>query len=470
MTIQRLRAAIRPDQLARSGLRGPLGAVFTGPWVDRPTLWGVAEVYLPLSRLWAAALAADGAAAAVSDFIAAVPLPEDVGPANRRHIAGILRRIERSYAAWAAADAEWREAFFGRARRTSLALAQIERRRIRAAQALAMQRFRLVWLYLRYTVPAVKFDVATPAETDALYGGVLDRPWSLFAPPKTMPIVTESRRMTTETGVDYWLRFPSPSPRIGGEAWARVHEQEGMGDAPTFIFGNGIGVEFDQIDYSIDDIVALTREGIRVIEVEAPWHGRRRKPGHYSGEPFLARAPVGAIDLLSAQAQEFAVLIDWARGCGSRHVGIGGASMGALSSLMVASHGGHWPDRCRPDLVALITFTHKLSRLPFDSALARRTGLTEALTEAGWTPERLARFRDLTDPGDALSVPGGSIVAVLGAEDEVTPIAGVREQVEAWGVPAENLYLHKGGHFSTPMGIVRDRGPLERIVALLSGT
>jgi len=81
----------------------------------------------------------------------------------------------------------------------------------------------------------------------------------------------------------------------------------------------------------------------------------------------------------------------------------------------------------------------------------------------------LARLEGLTDPGDVLSVPGDRIVAVLGAEDEVTPIAGVREQVEAWGVPPENLFLHKGGHFSTPMGIVRDRGPLERIVALLTG-
>ncbi len=469
ITIQRLRAALRPDALARRGLRGPLGAVFTGPWVDRPTLWGIAEIYLPLSRLWAAALAADGADDAVEAFIAGVPLPEDVGPANRRHIASILRSAERARVRAAAADDDWRRAFFGRDRRSPPVLAEIEQRRIRAAQALLMQRFRFVWLYLRYTVPAVRFEVATPAETEAAYGAALARPWEPFAPPETMPVVTESRRMATDVGHDYWLRFPSPSARIGGDAWARVHEREGMGDAPTFIFGNGIGVEFDQLDYSLDDVAALTREGIRVIEVEAPWHGRRRAPGYFSGEPFLARAPVGAIDLLTAQAQEFAVLIDWARGRGSRRVGIGGASMGALSSLMVATHSGHWPDRMRPDMAALITFTHQLSRLPFDSALARRTGLTDALTGAGWTPDKLARFKGLTDPGDQLAIPGDQIVAVLGAEDEVTPAAGVREQVEAWGVPAANVFLHKGGHFSTPMGIVRDRGPLERIEALLTG-
>lgn len=466
-TIERLRAALRPDRLARTGLRGPLGAMFTGPWLDRPTLWGIAEVYLPLSRLWAAALSADGSDDAVDAFVATVPLPREIGAANRRHIARVLQRVERARERAVAADDEWRRAFFGRDRRTPPVLAGVERRRIRAAQTLMMQRFRFVWLYLRYAVPAVRFEVTPPAEVDAVYGAALAKPWTPFVPPKAMPVVTESRRMTTDIGVDYWLRFPSPSPRIEGDVWARVHEREGTGDAPTFIFGNGIGVEFDQLDYGIDDFVALARSGVRVIEVEAPWHGRRRPPRYYSGEPFLARAPLGAIDLLTAQAQEFAVLIDWARGRGSRRVGIGGASMGALSSLMVAAHGGHWPAKLRPDMVSLITFTHRLSRLPFDSALARRTGLTEALVGAGWTPEELARFRGLTDPGERLAIPGDRLIAVLGALDEVTPITGVREQVEAWGVPEANTFLHRGGHFSTPMGIVRDRGPLERIEALL---
>ncbi len=54
-------------------------------------------------------------------------------------------------------------------------------------------------------------------------------------------------------------------------------------------------------------------EGIRVIRPEGPWHGRRRLPGTYGGEPVLARGPGGLLDYFHAHVIELGRLVAWAR-------------------------------------------------------------------------------------------------------------------------------------------------------------
>ncbi len=211
----------------------------------------------------------------------------------------------------------------------------------------------------------------------------------------------------------------------------------------------------------------MCRRGIRVIEIESPWHGRRTAPGAYSGEPFFARAPLGSIDLLTAQAREIAVVIDWCRRQGPGKVGIGGASLGALAAQLVATQARHWPKRLRPDMLGLITFCDRVHALPFESALARKIGLSKAMGEAGWTLEKCAAFREFTDPIGKPVVAPENIVAVLGTEDEITPYEAGRAQIERWGLPAENVFVRKSGHFSTPLGLMRDGASLDRIATIL---
>lgn len=454
----------RPDKLLQLGLTSPLGAVAASPLIDRPTLWGVVGLYLPLSRLWAAAYAARGSARAFADQ---VPLASP-GPGLRGHIEKTLDAFERARVKTDQADEQWRQAFFGSPARSKPDLVRAENRRLDRAQSFILQRLRFGFILMRHDVPPVRFDLASEADVEAAYGGMQDSPHESFLPPSRMPEVTTSRRIPSAAGEDYWLRFATPSQRIGGTAWARVHEPLDVEDPPTFIFGNGIGIEFDQLRYTMEDIVDLCRQGIRVVEIEAPWHGRRIASGFYSGEPFLARAPIGAMDLFSAQVREIAVIVNWCRETSAGRVGVGGASMGALAAQLAGTHSRHWPERLRPDVLGLITFCDRVHELPFRSALAHKTGLSRALAEAGWTLEACHKWSGLTDAVDDPAVSPDRIVAVLGTEDDITPFEIGKAQVERWGVPERNLFIRRQGHFSVPIGLMRDNSPLRRIADLLN--
>src|SRR5690606_19722306 len=130
---------------------------------------------------------------------------------------------------------------------------------------------------LRTTVPPIKFDVPTPAEVAAIYETKLAEPGRAFELPARLPPVTVSHAIRSPHGRTYWIRFPSPSKRIGGMTWARVSEPFESVSAPSLVFGSGVCVDVDQWRVSPEPILALVRAGIRVIVLEAPWHGRRVK-------------------------------------------------------------------------------------------------------------------------------------------------------------------------------------------------
>ena len=141
--------------------------------------------------------------------------------------------------------------------------------------------------------------------------------------------------------------------------------------------------------------------------------------------------------------------------------------MGALAAQLAGTHSRNWPNRLRPDVLGLITFCDRVHELPFKSALAHKTGLRNAIQNAGWTPKSCERWRGLTDAIEDPAVKPENIVAVLGTEDEITPFEIGKRQVERWGVPDPNLFIRRQGHFSVPVGLVRDNRPIRRIAELL---
>src|SRR5262249_49976283 len=140
---------------------------------------------------------------------------------------------------------------------------------------------------------------------------------------------------------------------------------------------------------------ALGRGDVCVIEIESPFHGRRRRPGCYGGEPFLGTSPLGPIDLFSTEAQDMAVLVDWCRQTSTGKVVLAGASMGSLAATLAASHCAHWPRSMRPDGFLLLTTVDDVGKLEQASALTTGIGLTTALAAAGWTDQALARWHPL---------------------------------------------------------------------------
>jgi len=446
-------------------LRGPLGWGIAELAIDRPVLWSMLQLWLPLSRLWAAALAAKGDPAA---FLAAVPI--DAKPTQR--LARKLEAFESHRRDYETAAEVWEEAFFAPNLKPPATLFRIEARRASRARWLTLQRLRFLDIRFGRPVPPVRFETASAAEVETAYGGYRAEPWRVYQPPDAVPNIEVSRRVSTSYGEDYWLRFRSPAARMGDAgpsriAWARVHEPRGVVNPPTFIFGNGICVEFDHTGRATADVQVLYKYGVRVIELESAWHGRRRLPGSYGGEPFMARAPLGPIDLFSAQAQELAVLIHWCRQQTKAPVAIGGASLGALAALLAASHSPHWPQSMRPDAVALLTVSDQIDSLIAESALSAGIGMAEALERAGWTAKDLMLWQGLTQVPNGPPLPPEIIVAVLGARDTILPFASGRSLVERWRLPAENTFIGGAGHFSTPLGLAMDRRPLKRLARIL---
>src|SRR5512132_734321 len=115
--------------VSRTGFERLVGSAAGGlllrPWFDDAALRLLTQWYFPLSRGWAAALAAEGS---VERFLRELPC----GRFSRRLLPSILSRVETRRAVLAAIDSKWEEAFFG----SGPARAEIEALQRHAASAL----------------------------------------------------------------------------------------------------------------------------------------------------------------------------------------------------------------------------------------------------------------------------------------------------------------------------------------------
>ncbi|HEX2117297.1 MAG TPA: hypothetical protein VHM01_23065 [Alphaproteobacteria bacterium] len=248
-----------------------------------------------------------------------------------------------------------------------------------------------------------------------------------------------------------------------------MREPRGTANPHTLIVANGICVESDFDAALPERAAALGRRDIRVLEIEAPWHGRRRKAGSYAGEPLLATAPLGPVDLFSTAAQDLGVLVDWCRQTSSGKVVLTGASMGSLGVMLAASHCGHWPRSMRPDAVVLLTATDDVARLEQASALTSGIELNAALAAAGWTEEALARWHPLVAAAPTAPLPPEAILMVLGRRDAVLPFTSGTRLAERWRLPAYGIFIAEGGHFSSQGAALLDRRLAARLGTLLGG-
>ena len=444
-------------ELTIACLRSPLGGLFARPWFDRAALAVLAGWFFPLSRLWAAAQAAEGS---VERYCAEVSMSP--APRLKRALESRLSRFERVRAQALESERAWEDAFFGPAAPSPAALREAERTRLFDRHAYNALRGTFAPFAARGRASPFRWRIPEPAAVEAVYGGFLGEPARAFAAPDPMPPVRASHVFPAAPGRrDYWLRFASPSARMDDEAVARVYEPVGAADPPTLIFGHGIGVEFDHWRGVVDEIGGLVGAGMRVVRPEAPWHGRRALPGRYGGEQFVATAPSGALDHFTAAAREWAVLIDWCRRTGRGPVAVGGSSLGAMTAQIVSDRAGGWPQRLRPDAMLLVTHCGRIEDA-MQGALARAWGVAGATAAHGWTSEGALRFAPLLDPAEETAVAPENIVSVLGAHDRVTPCEGARALLDCRGVPRGNRFVWPRGHFSVPLAMLRDRAPLMR--------
>lgn len=440
----------RPGPLPRHGryglLHGVPGDLILRPWFDVVALHAVARWYLPLSRAWAEAQAPDARG-------------DGLSPAFRR-------RVAAGRAAYDAAEAAWRGTIFGAGEAAIDALVAATQARQAAAQRHMATRFYGVPGHLRQRFPATRWEVPPPAAVEAAQGARLAGTAAAFPAPEG-GVVERSRAVPGPFGREYWLRFRAPV--LGDTAWAHVYEPTEVTDPPSLIFLHGIGMETEFWQDLEDNVSALAGQGLRVIRPEGPWHGRRRPEGWYGGEPAIGRAPLGLMELFNAWAAEVAVLSAWARDHGSPGVGLGGVSLGSLTSQMIAMASAHWPAAQRLDALLLVATTGDMMTLAESGSLSRALGLWPAMAAAGWTHADLARWRPLLEPLEAPGLPPERVFMLLGAADDLTPYAGGLDLARRWAVPSENLFRRRQGHFSVSLGLARDAAPLERLRRVLLG-
>ena len=442
-------------------LAGPAGWLLARPWFDRVTTGALRHLFFPLSRLWAAADAARGS---TERFFDAVPMPARLDDAD--HLRGVLAEFEAARLTAESVDAEWQRAFFGPADPGADRLLAVERARRHARHRFNAQRRGFLFLARRQFAP-VKVDFATPEAAAAIYGAALNDLAPFTAPPATMPEITVSRMIPVGAINQYWLRFASPSARLGDTAWARVYEPAGVTDPATVIFGHGVCVEYDHYDGMLDEAANIAARGIRVIRPEAPFHGRRCPAGYFGGERLIGSFPLGSLDAFLGSLREWSVLADFVRRTSNGPLAMGGSSLGALTAQFVADRARDWPEHLRPQALLLVTHCARFAATAFEGDLSTMFGRVEQLRAIGWTPELCDDYLGLLDPKRGPVVPGDRIVSVLGRHDRITPFAGGLPLHAAWGLPPENAFVWNRGHFTVPMTMLRDAAPLDRFAGIL---
>ncbi|MCG8349932.1 MAG: alpha/beta hydrolase family protein [Chloroflexales bacterium] len=308
-------------------------------------------------------------------------------------------------------------------------------------------------------VSAVRFETPTPENLWQQWGDAVAHPARLYAAPAAPPAIEVSAAVAGPTGREYLIRFTSPAPFLGDTVYARVIEPEAASDAlPTLIYGSGLGMPYDLIPYWPEENYLarpLAKYGCRTILIESPWHGRRTPRGYYTGEKYLATAPVGLFQLYAAQAQETAVLIQWAREIGASAVGVGGISLGGIVAQHVASRCQDWPSVMQPDMVFLGASSNMIDKVATSGEMAEILGLDRALAAAGWTSAQLGRLRPVLDPLPSLGMSPDRVYGVFGTEDTYVPFAYAQTMLSGWGVPESNIMTWDVGHMGVLLKLFR---------------
>ena len=441
-------------------LRSPLSSLFLRPAFDRAAVPALARLYFPLSRAWAAGLAAEGDA---DHLIAQLPSLELNPRAARRALGRLAPRAE----AYGEAANRWEEGLFGGAMAGTAGLAALEQSRARAASSLMTGRLAFLSPHLRTPFDPVSWSVAGRDEVMARHGHRLTGPTARFPMEDVPPPFEESRSIEGEGFSTSWLRAPSTVGDSADTLWARIDRPLGRGPHPVLIFTHGIAMETEfwhELGGPAQDLAAA---GLVVVRPEGPFHGRRRPRGQYGGEPAWGRGPLGLLDYFEAHVRELGILIAWARDTFGGPVAVGGVSLGALTVQLVVTAASHWPARTRPDAAFLVTTSDSIMTMVQDGSLPAALGVRAKIAESGWTDESLDELSPLLDPVDLPAVPAHRIVMVLGRRDSLTPYPQGERLARRWGVSGENLFLRDLGHFTASLSLYRDSGPFDRLRAVL---
>ena len=283
----------------------------------------------------------------------------------------------------------WDEAFWGeKSVLDQNILVELEEKRRELSEMCRKPTSSLGFLAKKEFTPVVNFEIPSPEDVISCWSEEIENPEKIYGLPEEAPQIKESARVEGPAGPEYLIKFASPSSLMDDTVYARIYEPNGsMKDPPSFVFASGLGMMNDSIKYWPEEEYIgryLASRGFRVVLIESPWHGRREKKGHYSGEPYVGTAPVGLFSLYSAQTQETGSIIEWLRSRGTSAVGVGGVSLGGIvSEHIVGRCGGNYPRSARPDMALLVATSNKIKDVVLRSEISKSLGLDKSIQLAG---------------------------------------------------------------------------------------
>ncbi len=412
-----------------------------------------------IGRLSAAASMCIGKDA--SAFLEELGVTDRISAKLRRRIEQGLHEFERVWQDWDASVRQCEEVFWNYTRqewRPDDARLAIHRERRIKSEARMRPLQQLGFLLDKPFVPSVRFSIPSPDDIPAALENSLQHPEELFAAPDTMPPIETSYKVPGPSGQEYVIRFPSPSRFMGDMVFARIFEpRKPLDGQPTLIYSGAFGMAYDQLTYWPEETNLgrpLAALGYRVVIIESPWHGRRISEGFSSGEPFLSTAPLGCVQFVSAQVQETAVLMHWARTSGSSAVAVAGISLGGMAMQQLVCRCRGWPARLRPDAALLSAATSHAEHIVRDSELSHMIGLTDALQNAGWNDQTIMMLNNIFDT-PAPAIDPRRVNMVFGAYDSLVPYATATAIADAWRLPQENIITWSTGHLGVLMDMLK---------------
>ncbi|NLV08078.1 alpha/beta hydrolase [Haloarcula rubripromontorii] len=436
-------------------IASPVGRLFHSRLFER---FKIASVDREFTVLRARA-AADVAGTDVEQFLQELDAPDTVDEDLLESIEHALTSHQQARNRFERLSDEWNQLFWKGQKSTIEERNELETKRRDAGGDWVSPQKPFKFLSKTKWVDIVDFAIPDPSSTVEEWSEL--SPETVYGPPESSPDIQVSETMQGPGTREYLLRFPSPSNFIDDEAYARVYEPwDAPGDEPlpTIIFGTGLAMACDVMEYWTEEEYVgrqLAPQGYRVILPIPPWHGRREQTGFYTGEPYLARMPVSAVELYEAQTKEIALLTRWARDHNASRVGVGGISMGGIVAMFVAGHADTWPELMQPDFALPVAASADVSELLFESSLTEILGVTDALLRAGWDRGKMANLDNVLTAPSTSGIASDEIYPVGGLIDDMTKYETLRETLDKWNVPQENRLEWDCGHFGVTLRAMR---------------
>jgi dienelactone hydrolase len=294
----------------------------------------------------------------------------------------------------------------------------------------------------------------------------------LFPAPHRVPVVEVKRRWQAfgvESDLAWFPSLHQPLPprfarryrgyRENHTVWMRwIRPASGAG-RPRLVYLHG----FMQPETPIEELALLTtlatQLGVEVLQVQPPYHGRRKPRGtRFDGELFFTADVVRSIEALRQSILDARTALSWLLDQDDRPVGVAGLSLGgALAAALTCLEPRF---AFSAPLIAHMDFAATFADAPVLESVRRE------LRTFGFAPADLARLLDRAGWSELRPrVPLRHVLLLAASDDRFFRPELVAAMWRRWGEPPIHWYpcSHMGFLTHLPDAVARLRALVDRV-------